>query len=51
MIVGMACGIAAMVWIWWTAATAWTWYACVGSVVTFTAAVLASFALPRTGHA
>jgi len=35
MIVGMLAGIVVMVVIWWTAATAWTWYAFVGASVTF----------------
>jgi solute:Na+ symporter, SSS family len=47
MIVGMLSGIVVLVWVWSSAATAWTWYAFVGSAVTFVAAVLASFALPR----
>ncbi len=50
MIVGMLCGIAAMIWIWWTAAMAWTWYAFAGSSVTFLVAWIASFALPRSAE-
>ncbi len=47
MIAGMAGGIAVLVVVWWTAATVWTWYAFVGSSVTFVVALLASFAWPR----
>ena len=47
MIVGMLSGIAVLVWVWWTAATAWTWYAFVGSSVTFGVALAASFVFPR----
>jgi hypothetical protein len=43
MIAGMACGVAVLTWVWWTAATAWTWYAFIGSSVTFAAALGASF--------
>jgi SSS family transporter len=46
MIAGMVSGIAVLIWVWWTAATAWTWYAFVGSSVTFLVAVLASFVWP-----
>jgi Na+/proline symporter len=45
MLAGMMTGIAAMIWVWWTAATAWTWYAFVGASVTFAVAVLASFVI------
>jgi solute:Na+ symporter, SSS family len=47
MIAGMLSGIAVMLWVWWTAATAWTWYAFVGSTATFVAAVVASLVIPR----
>jgi solute:Na+ symporter, SSS family len=47
MMAGMAGGVVVLIWIWWTAATAWTWYAFVGSSVTFLVAFLASFAWPR----
>jgi Na+/proline symporter len=40
MVTGMMTGIVAMIWVWWTAATAWTWYAFVGSGVTFVTAVV-----------
>jgi len=43
MVVGMLCGILVMVGVWWTAATAWTWSAFIGSTVTFATAVIASF--------
>jgi solute:Na+ symporter, SSS family len=35
MVIGMVTGIAVLAWIWGTGATAWTWYALIGSVVTF----------------
>ncbi|HET7217565.1 MAG TPA: sodium:solute symporter [Vicinamibacterales bacterium] len=47
MISGMASGIAVLIWVWWTAATAWTWYAFVGSSVTVGAALAASLIFPR----
>jgi SSS family solute:Na+ symporter len=48
MIAGMAGGIAVLMWVWSTAATGWTWYAFIGSTVTFTIALAASYALPAT---
>jgi SSS family solute:Na+ symporter len=45
MVAGMLTGIAVLIWVWWTAATAWTWYALVGSSVTFVTAVATSFIL------
>jgi SSS family transporter len=47
MIAGMMSGIVVLVWVWWTAATAWTWYAFVGSSVTVAAALAASLIFPR----
>jgi SSS family solute:Na+ symporter len=47
MIAGMLAGIAVMLGIWWTAATAWTWYAFVGSAVTFLVALAASLIWPN----
>jgi solute:Na+ symporter, SSS family len=47
MIAGMLSGTAVLLWVWWTAATAWTWYAFVGSMVTFVAAAVASLVIPR----
>jgi SSS family transporter len=47
MIAGMIGGIIVLIWVWWTAATAWTWYAFVGSTVTVVVALLASFVWPR----
>jgi SSS family solute:Na+ symporter len=46
MIAGMSAGVAVMLGVWWTAATAWTWYAFVGSSVTFLVAFAASFLWP-----
>jgi SSS family transporter len=48
MIAGMTAGVVVMLAVWWTAATAWTWYAFVGSSVTFLVALAASYVLPRT---
>jgi SSS family solute:Na+ symporter len=48
MLVGMLIGIAGLFWVWWTGATAWTWYALIGSTLTAVAAGLASLVLPRT---
>jgi SSS family solute:Na+ symporter len=45
MVAGMLTGIAVLIWVWWTAATAWTRYALVGSSVTFVTAVATSFIL------
>ena len=47
MVVGMSAGIAVLGWILKTGATAWTWYALIGSAVTFIAAVAASVVLDR----
>ena len=30
MLAGMIAGVAVLAWVWWTAATAWTWYAFIG---------------------
>jgi SSS family solute:Na+ symporter len=46
MVAGMLGGVVVLIWVWWTAATAWTWYAFVGSLVTFIVALLASFVWP-----
>jgi Na+/proline symporter len=50
MIVGMVSGIAVLVWVWAGEKTAWTWYAFIGSAVTFGAAWLASLLVPRTSR-
>ena len=34
MLIGMAAGAGVLVWIWWTGAVAWTWYAFIGATVT-----------------
>jgi SSS family transporter len=51
MITGMVGGVGVLMWVWWTGATGWTWYAFIGSTVTFTTAVLASRVLPTARHA
>jgi SSS family solute:Na+ symporter len=51
MIAGMVCGIVVLGAVWWTGATAWTWYAFIGSTVTFATAWLASWVAPRERHA
>jgi hypothetical protein len=51
MLAGMALGIAVLLAVWWTAATAWTWYAFIGAGVTFTGAFAASYVLPDDGNA
>jgi Na+/proline symporter len=44
MLLGMITGIVVLVWIWWTAVIAWTWYAFVGAAVTgLTALAFARF--------
>jgi solute:Na+ symporter, SSS family len=45
MMAGMIAGVVVLLYVWGTGATAWTWYALIGSSVTFGAAVLASFVL------
>ena len=47
MVIGMLTGVGALAWIWTTGATAWTWYALIGSGVTFAVAVLASAIIDR----
>jgi Na+/proline symporter len=42
MIVGIVSGIVVVTAVWWTGVTQWTWYAFIGSVVTFATAVGAS---------
>ena len=51
MITGMVAGIGVLMWVWWTGATGWTWYAFIGSTVTFTIALAASAVLPAAGRA
>jgi solute:Na+ symporter, SSS family len=43
MVAGMATGIVVLIAIWWNAATAWTWWAFIGSSVTFFSALAASW--------
>ncbi len=42
MIVGIVSGIVVVTAVWWTGVAQWTWYAFIGSVVTFTIAVAAA---------
>jgi SSS family transporter len=42
MLAGMLTGAAVLVWVWWTGATAWTWYAFIGAAVTAVVALAAS---------
>jgi Na+/proline symporter len=51
MITGMVAGIGVLMWVWRTGATGWTWYAFIGSTVTFTIALAASAVLPAAGRA
>jgi SSS family transporter len=34
MLAGMACGFSVLLWLWWTSAIAWTWYALSGATLT-----------------
>ena len=47
MLAGMLVGIAVLVWIWWTNATAWTWYAFIGAAVTSLVALILSKVMDR----
>jgi hypothetical protein len=50
MVAGMVTGILAMIWVWWTAATAWTW--CLHRLrVTFVTAVAAGALLADPARA
>ena len=51
MITGMLTGIAVLVLVWYTAATAWPWYAFIGATITSATALLASLALPANTDA
>ena len=51
MLAGMAGGVAVLAWVWWTGAAAWTWYAFIGSSVTFAAALAAVVRASRGCHA
>jgi SSS family solute:Na+ symporter len=42
MLAGMIAGTAAVTWIWWTNAAAWTWYSAVGAAMTGMVALIAS---------
>lgn len=45
MIAGMMSGVVVLTWVWWTAATAWTWYTFIGAAVTIACALAASLIL------
>jgi solute:Na+ symporter, SSS family len=45
MVSGMLAGIAAVTWMWWTGAAAWTWYSAAGVAVTGTVALIVSLGL------
>lgn len=47
MLAGMITGIVVLSWVWWTGATAWTWYAFLGASVTSLIALAASPILDR----
>lgn len=49
MLIGMTAGALVVAWAWWTGATAWTWFALIGAVVTM--AVATAAAVPRRVHA
>jgi len=49
MLVGLALGMAAVAWGWWSGAVAWTWYAFLGSAVT-SAGALAVSSVSRNAH-
>src|SRR5688572_10690396 len=51
MITGMLAGVAVLIWVWYTGAAAWTWYAFIGASVTSGVALLASLALPARANA
>ena len=51
MIAGMASGVVVLTWVWWTGATAWTWYAFIGASVTSICALAASVVLKDVGAA
>jgi len=46
MVAGMLVGIAVLVWVWYTGASAWTWYALIGAAVTSGTALIASWLVP-----
>jgi len=47
MLTGMLAGVAALLWIWTSGATAWTWYAFAGAAITSVVALVTSPALDR----
>jgi SSS family solute:Na+ symporter len=51
MMTGMFAGVVVLFWVWYTGATAWTWYAFIGASVTSGVALLASLALPARANA
>jgi hypothetical protein len=49
MLAGMATGVVVLFVIWWTGATAWTWYAFIGAAVTGGVALVVSAGSSRVG--
>jgi SSS family transporter len=47
MLAGMAAGIVAVTWIWWSGVAAWTWYSAAGVAVTVVVALAASLIDPE----
>jgi len=48
MLAGMVTGMAVLAWVWWTGATAWTWYAFIGAAVTAVVAIVSQELSTRT---
>jgi hypothetical protein len=47
MLAGMIAGSVVVTWTWWTAATAWTWFALIGAAVTAAVAVAVTALTPQ----
>ena len=45
--IGMVAGALVLIWLWWTASVAWTWYALIGATITCVVALLTSLASRR----
>jgi solute:Na+ symporter, SSS family len=50
MVSGMLAGIAAVTWMWWTGAAAWTWYSAAGVAVTSVVALVVSLGIGGTAR-